>query len=174
LCNWGPADQTTFNLLRFGESGSQQNQLQWINSSGGTFSNTLFALNTWYTISCVYDGSTCKLYINGEFDNSFNAAGQAYTWGALELGMSYAGYQNSQRFLGRMAEVRFWNRPLSQTEIQQNLCGADPSAAGLVSYYKMNEGSGQTFFDATGKGRDMVWKKAAVVWNSDAINKCSQ
>ncbi|MBS1662268.1 MAG: DUF1735 and LamG domain-containing protein [Bacteroidetes bacterium] len=174
LCNWGPADQTTFNLLRFGEAGSDTAQLQWINSAGGMFSNLRFAKNTWYNISCVCDGSNYKLYINGTLDNSFTATGPGFTWGALELGMSYAGYQNSQRFLGRTAEVRFWNRPLSQTEIQQNLCGADPSAPGLVSYWKMNEGSGQTFFDATGNGRNMVWTKAAVVWNKDSVNKCAQ
>lgn len=174
LCNWGPVDQSMFNLLRFGEAGSQQNQLQWINSSGSCFSNTLFALNTWYTLSCVYDGSTCKLYIDGNLDNSFDASGQVYEFGALELGMSYAGYQNAQRFLGRMAEVRFWNRPLSKTEIQQNLCGVDATANGLVGYWKMNEGTGNTFFDRTGNGRDMVWKKAPVVWNSDPINKCAQ
>ncbi len=174
LCNWGPADQTTFNLLRFGEAGSQQNQLQWINSSGGVFSNTLFALNTWYTISCTYDGSICNLYVNGNLDNSFAATGQLYTFGALELGMSYAGYQQAQRFLGRTAEIRFWNRPLSQTEIQQNLCGVDPSASGLIAYWPLNEGSGQTFYDLTGNGRNMVWKKAAVVWNADSVNKCAQ
>jgi hypothetical protein len=174
LCNWGPADQSTFNLLRFGEAGSQQNQLQWINSSGGVFSNTLFALGQWYSISCTYDGSICNLYVNGVLDNSFSATGQVYTFGALELGMSYAGYQQAQRFLGRCAEIRFWNRPLSATEIAQNLCGVDPSAPGLVAYWKMNEGSGQTFFDATGGGRNMVWKKAAVVWNTDSVNKCAQ
>jgi hypothetical protein len=174
LCNWGPVDQSMFNLLRFGEAGSQQNQLQWINSSGSVFSNTLFSLGRWYSISCVYDGSTCKLYIDGVLDNSFDAAGQIYELGAIELGMSYAGYQNAQRFLGRIAEIRFWNRPLSKTEIEQNLCGVDAAANGLVAYWKMNEGTGNAFTDRTGGGRDMLWKKAPVVWNADPVNKCAQ
>ena len=174
LCNWGPADQTTFNLLRFGEAGSDTNQLQWINSAGGMFSNTRFALHTWYSIACVCDGNNYSMYVNGVLDNSFAVSGQAYTWGALELGMSYAGYQKAQEFLGRMAEIRFWNRPLSPTEIQQNLCAVDPTATGLVSYWKLDEGSGQEFHDLTGNGRDMIWKKAAVVWNSDSVNKCAQ
>jgi hypothetical protein len=174
LCNWGPADQSTFSLLRFGEAGSDTNQLQWINSAGGMFSNTRFALNTWYSISCVCDGSSYRMYVNGNLDNSFDASGQSFTWGALELGMSYAGYQQAQRFLGRAAEIRFWNRPLSQTEIQQNLCAVDPTAPGLVSYWKLNEGSGQTFYDLTGNGRNMTWRAAPVVWNSDSVNKCAQ
>jgi hypothetical protein len=174
LCNWGPVDQHLFNLLRFGEAGSQQNQLQWINSSGSVFSNTLFALSRWYTISCTYDGSSCKLYVDGVLDNSFDASGQVYELGAIELGMSYAGYQTAQRFLGRIAEIRFWNRPLSKTEIAENLCGVDATAPGLVSYWKMNEGTGNSFSDRTGNGRDMIWKKAPVVWNSDPANKCAQ
>ena len=174
ICNWGPVDQSMFNLLRFGESGSQQNQLQWINSSGSCFSNTLFSLNRWYTISCVYNGSSCKLYIDGNLDNSFDAAGQIYQFGAIELGMSYPGYQNSQRFLGRIAEIRFWNRPLSKTEIQEGICGVDAAASGLVSYWKLNEGSGNTFFDRTGNGRNMIWRKAPVAWNSSSDNKCAQ
>ena len=174
LCNWGPQDQSTFNLLRFGEAGSDTNQLQWINSAGGMFSNTRFALKTWYTISCVCDGSSYRMYVNGNLDNSFDASGQTYTWGALELGMSYAGYQVAQRFLGRAAEIRFWNRPLSQTEIQGNLCAVDPNAPGLVSYWKLNEGSGQTFTDLTGGGRNITWRMAPVVWNSDSVNKCAQ
>ncbi len=174
LCNWGPVDQHLFNLLRFGEAGSQQNQLQWINSSGSCFSTTLFSLNKWYTISCVYNGSSCKLYVDGDLDNSFDATGQVYELGAIELGMSYAGYQTSQRFLGRIAEIRFWNRVLSKTEIQEGLCGVDAASNGLVGYWKLNEGSGKTFFDRTGNGRNMVWNKAPVVWNTASDNKCAQ
>lgn len=175
LCNWGPVDQSMFNLLRFGEAGSQQNQLQWINSAGSVFSNTLFALGKWYTISCVYDGSTCKMYVDGTLDNSFDGLSKTYTFGALELGMSYPTYQSPQRFLGRIAEIRFWNRALSKTEIQEGICGVDASAHGLVSYWKLDEGSGNTFYDRTGNGRNITWTKAPVVWNIDPVNnKCAQ
>jgi hypothetical protein len=173
LCNWGPADQLTFNLLRFGESGSAQNQLQWINSSGSVFSNTLFATGQWYMISCVYTGTECDLYINGVLDSEFPAQNQVYDWGALELGMSYAGYQTAQEFLGLAGEVRFWNRPLTATEIQAGLCGVDAAAPGLVSYWKLNEGEGNTFYDLTGNGRNMTWP-VAPTWNLSLTNLCAQ
>jgi hypothetical protein len=137
LSNWGPVDESMFNLLRFGEAGSQYNQLQWINSSGQCFSNTLFTTGKWYTLSCVYNGSTCRLYIDGVLDNSFDATGQVYTFGALELGMSFAGYENAQRFLGRIAEVRFWNRPLSRTDIQEGLCGVDAAAGFIICILRL-------------------------------------
>jgi hypothetical protein len=87
--------------------------------------------------------------------------------------MSFAGFQNAQRFLGRVAEIRFWNRPLSRTDIQEGLCGVDAAASGLLGYWKLNEGTGNIFYDRTGNGRDMTWPKA-VVWNSDSNNKCAQ
>jgi hypothetical protein len=173
LSNWGPTDESLPNLLRFGEAGSKINQLQWVSAEGSVFSTTEFATKTWYTISCVYDGSTYKMYVDGKLDASFEGAGKVYQLGALELGMSYPGYQTSQRFLGRIAEVRFWDRSLSLNEIQEGLCGVDAAANGLVSYWKMNEGEGNTFYDRTGHGRTMVWPKAAV-WNTDNNNKCAQ
>jgi hypothetical protein len=173
LCNWGPVDESMPNLLRFGEAGSKINQLQWVSAEGSMFSTTEFATKTWYSISCVYDGNSYKMYVNGKLDGGFEGAGKVYQLGALELGMSFAGYQTSQRFLGKIAEIRFWNRPLSITEIQEGLCGVDAAATGLVAYWKMNEGEGNTFFDRTGNGRNMVWPKPAV-WNTDADNKCAQ
>lgn len=173
LSNWGPVDESLPNLLRFGEAGSKINQLQWVSAEGSTFSKTEFATKTWYTISCVYDGSTYKMYVNGKFDSGFDGAGKVYQLGALEIGMSYSGYQSAQRFLGRVAEIRFWDRPLSPTEVQEGICGVDASSAGLVAYWKMNEGEGNIFYDRTGKGRNMTWPKA-VIWNADSFNKCAQ
>ncbi|WP_345955778.1 DUF1735 and LamG domain-containing protein [Mucilaginibacter sp. PAMB04168] len=173
LSNWGPVDESLPNLLRFGEAGSKINQLQWVSAGGSAFSTTEFATKTWYTISCVFDGSTYRMYVNGKLDASFEGAPKTYQLGALEIGMSYAGYQTAQRFLGRVAEIRFWDRPLSLTEIQEGLCGVDAGANGLMGYWKMNEASGNTFFDRSGHGRDMAWPKA-VTWITDINNKCAQ
>lgn len=173
LSNWSSTSETLPNLLRFGEAGSLINQLQWVSGQGSMFSKTEFALRTWYTISCTYDGSTYKMYVNGKFDGSFDGVGKVYEFGMLELGMSYAGYQSAQRFLGRVAEVRFWDRALSATEINEGICGVDAGSAGLVSYWKMNEGTGNIFYDRTGKGRNMTWP-VTPVWNADLVNKCAQ
>jgi len=173
LSNWGPPDESMFNLLRFGEGGSEVNQLQWINSSGSVFSKTRFDLKRWYTISCVYTGLKCRLYIDGVLDSEFDAEGQVYSFGLLEIGMSYSGYQNAQRFLGRVAEIRLWNRALSRAEIQGGLCGVYSGSNGLIAYWKLNEGSGQVFYDATGNGYDITWPYT-VVWNSDPDNKCAE
>lgn len=173
LCNWGPVDQSLPNLLRFGEAGSLINQLQWVSAEGSVFSTTQFTTGVWYTISCVYNGTSYKMYVNGVYDSGFDGAGKVYQLGALEIGMSYAGYQSAQKFLGDVAEIRFWNRALSPTEIQEGICGVDAAASGLVGYWKMNEGAGNIFYDRTGNGRNMTWP-VTPVWTGTAANKCAQ
>ncbi len=173
LSNWGPADEAYPNLLRFGEFGSDQDQLQWVAPGGSTFSTTRFATKTWYTVTCVFDGAKYMMYVNGKLDSSFDGSPRTFELGALELGMSYGGYQFSQRIDARISEIRLWNKALSRTELANGLCGVDAKADGLIAYYKMNEGSGNVFYDRTGNGRDMTWP-ATAVWIKDDSNKCVQ
>lgn len=135
-----------FNLWRFGELSDAINQLQWINSAGKVSSNTLFATNTWYTISCVFDGNTCSMYVNGVLDASFAAPGQTFHFDTFELG--YGG----QNLAGNISEFRLWSRALSVGEIQNGLCVVDPASKGLLAYWKFNEGTGATITDYSGHG----------------------
>lgn len=190
LCNFGPKDESITNLLRFGENGQAVNSLQWVSPGGGLISSTRFNLGQWYTISLTFDGSVYTMYVNGVKDAQLTG-NKGTKFQRLELGMSWTGYGGSQRFVGRIAEVRLWNRALTTSELQLGLCGVDPKSEGLVSYWKMNEGTGYLFKDATGNGYDMDWsntwrevtegqglvkqdKSGAVSWLIDNKNKCNQ
>ncbi len=188
LCNWGGNGGQ--NMLRFGEEGMDRNQLQWVSPSGSVPSKTLFAPNRWYTITMTFDGSKYVLYVDGVKDNELAGTSQ-FAFSKFEIGMSWAGYNSSQRTNGRIAEVRLWNKALASSEIQVGLCGVDPKTEGLVAYWKMNEGSGHIFHDLTGNGYDLNWsdtwrsptesdiyqnydKSSSVKWVIDDNNKCNQ
>nr|WP_319998403.1 DUF1735 and LamG domain-containing protein [uncultured Draconibacterium sp.] len=190
LCNFGPKDESITNLLRFGENGQDINSLQWVSPGGSIISSTRFNLNQWYTITLTFDGSNYIMYVNGVKDAEL-AGTTATEFQRLELGMSWTGYPSIQRFNGRVAEIRLWNRPLSSSEIQIGLCGVDPTSEGLVAYWKLNEGEGHIFRDATGNGYNMDWssvwreissgaglseedKSNEVNWIFDDNNKCNQ
>lgn len=191
LSNFCPIDESVTNLLRFGENGQDVNSLQWVTPGGGLVSQTRFNTGQWYTISLTFDGSKYVMYVDGIKDSEL-AGTKGTTFQRLELGMSWydsgtpaSSYPYRQRFLGRIAEVRLWNRPLSTSELQIGLCGVDPESEGLVAYWKLNEGEGHVFHDATGNGYDMDWSKAwqnetqydksgYVRWLFDENNKCSQ
>ena len=181
------------NMFRFGESGYDAHCLQWINPSdaGRYQSNTLFQTHQWYLISCTYDGSTFAMYVNGELDGTTTGEGKYLPFQRYEMGMSWGGYRNSQFFSGRFCEIRVWDRALSASEIQGGMCGVDPNSKGLLAYWKMNEGTGAHFADATGHGYDMDWTRTArddrengvmvdhdysqfIQWISDESNKCAQ
>ena len=56
-------------------------------------------------------------------------------------------------FNGEIDEVRIWNTARTNPEIQQNyMSTVDPASTGLVAYYKLDETSGTTAYDATSHG----------------------
>lgn len=191
VCSFEEKDESNASMLRFGEAGMDGNQLQWVSPIGSIPSSTRFAANKWYMISLVYDGSTMTMYVNGVKDASANGSVASVNFQRFELGMSWGGYNYSQFFPGRISEVRVWNRALSASEIVNGICGVDSKSKGLVAYWKMNEGFGHIFHDATGNGYDMDWNDTwradyesglvhhtdygdHLTWIKDDNNKCSQ
>ena len=189
LCAFTSKDESNGNMLRFGEDGNTIDALQWCSPAGNFFANTKFSPQQWYLISLTYDGSKFTLYVDGVKDTEFAGTGDC-TFQRMEIGMSWAStYRNRQRFLGRIAEIRVWNRPLSTGELQMGVCGVDPASAGLKAYWKFNEGTGYIFHDATGNGYDMDWSNTwrapgegdieainlsqYVTWAEDDKNKCN-
>jgi len=63
---------------------------------------------------------------------------------------------------GRFAEVRLWDRPIQQTEMRErmwySLAGDE---AGLIGYWKLDEGAGNTAFDSAPNPHDGVISGAA-------------
>lgn len=193
MCQFTSKSESRSSMLRFGENGQDVNSLQWVNPSGGLISTTRFSTERWYTISLTYDGSRFTMYVDGVKDVDGEADGDPVEFQRLELGMSWGGgYPAKQYFNGRVAEIRVWNRALSPAEIQLGLCGVDTQAEGLVAYWKLNEGEGHIFNDATGHGYDIDWSKTvrdmsengvlvdtpsaadALSWDNDEKNKCAQ
>ncbi len=156
------------NMFRFGENGSAGGDiLQWVLPGGRCFSSTHFKTNRWYLVSCTYDGSTFKMYVDGVEDAQTSGSGKATPFQRFELGMSWGNYRSSQFFDGRLCEVRVWNRALTASEISTGFAGVNAHSDGLVAYWKMNEGEGHIFHDATGHGYDMDWTDT---WRDDREN----
>ncbi|MEQ6119125.1 DUF1735 domain-containing protein [Reichenbachiella sp. MALMAid0571] len=190
LSNFCPIDESITNLLRFGENGQDVNSLQWVSPGGGLISSTRFNTGQWYTISLTFDGSTYIMYVDGVKDAEL-AGTKGTVFQRLELGMSWfdsgtasSSYPYRQRFLGRIAEIRLWDRGLTSSELQLGICGVDPASEGLLAYWKLNDGEGHVFKDATGNGYDMDWSESwqngnqydktdYVNWIADDENRCS-
>ncbi len=95
----------------------------------------------WQHWAWIYDGSQCKLYIDGNLIGSTTASGQITNTGiSFAIGKStLAGFNFV--YGGRIDEVSVWSKALTQSEVQdimdEELTGTEPD---LQLYYKMNQG----------------------------------
>lgn len=193
LAFWTNQWESTTIGLRYGELGNPNNSLQLIGALGGAFAYG-FNANQWYTISLSYDGNKCIMYVDGVKAAEVSGS-MVLDFSRMQFGQVWGGYDTRQYFNGRIAECRVWNRALTAGEIKLNLCGADPNADGLLAYWKLNEGAGHIFHNASKEGAkyDMDWtkvywdpggvgndnltladKSSFVTWTADELNKCSQ
>jgi len=177
--------------LRYAELGNPGNSLQLIGSLGSAFAYN-FNANQWYTISLAYDGTTLRMYVDGVMQAAVTGS-FVFEFNRLNLGQSWGGYDTKQYVNGRIGECRVWSRCLTASEIQLNLCGADPNSNGLLAYWKLNEGTGAIFHNSASSGAqyNMDWTKVwwdqagsgtllqadksqYITWTNDILNKCSQ
>jgi hypothetical protein len=97
------------------------------------------ALNTWVHIAGTYDGITLRLYINGvESVASIENLAIPASTGPWVLGRT----TDAEVYLdGKMDEIRIWNTTRTPAEILANYKNQVPdNSAGLIAYYKMNQG----------------------------------
>lgn len=191
MCLSGGGDGS--NMFRFDESGLPSGSLQWVLPGGSLVSNTSFKNGKWYFITCTYDGTDYKLYIddNASPDKTVSVPGKSWIFKKFELGMSWTSYQYGQYFQGRLAEIRLWNKTLSPSAIATGMCGVDPNSDGLVAYWKMDQSSGHIIEDKTGHGYNMdwsdTWREAQegkgethfdysgnIHWGIDELNRCAE
>lgn len=155
-------------LLRIGDAGVPDTQLQIACSQNQTNSDMNFTLGKWTHVACVFDKGYTTVYFDGRKVLDRASAGRSsVTWGAYGsdkgevngryfwLSYSYA----SDRYLdGEMSEVRIWDRCLTEEEINSDnhFYTVDPNSTGLIAYWKLDEGSGTLLKDSSPNGNDLT------------------
>ncbi|MEO8138479.1 MAG: alpha/beta fold hydrolase [Gemmatimonadota bacterium] len=108
---------------------------------------------TWYHVAAENDGTTLRIYLNGQFEASVASLGTMCAQPGTPVTIGKTGPNSQFYFPGDIDDVRIWDGARSQTEIQQNmrtrLTGFE---SGLVGYWRFDEGVGATAFDATVQG----------------------
>lgn len=103
------------------------------------FSSQTLPVGTWQHIAFTRQSGTWSLYLNGIKVPTTRPNDTPNT----PSGNSYIGARqgNLENFNGEIDEVRFWNRGLTQCEIQNNSnTELSSGQIGLVAYYKFNQG----------------------------------
>lgn len=139
-------------LLRIGDAGVPDNQLQLATSNGNvTDSSWQFDTGRWILVGFTFDSSTGEstLWLDGVKKATMTSSYRSsVNWGtqSFYVGKSY----DDNRWLdGCIAEARVWNRILSDAELADTMqyYTVPVDSEGLVSYWKFNEGAGTLIHD---------------------------
>ncbi len=125
-------------------SGNAGSPMEFLSSNGGIL------LNQWNHVAATYDGTTKRIYINGnEVASSTNGTGTiTYTpSNNIRIG-KYEDSDEQYYFKGEIDEVRIWNTVRTQEQI--NEFKSTPIQSGyqdMIAYWQFNEATGTTVID---------------------------
>lgn len=151
-------------LLRIGDAGVPDNQLQFANSRKNiTDPAWQFETKKWTFMTFTYDKNSgeIKVYFNGvQKGDTYTMPGISIDWNKSDFYIGWS-WEDGRTFNGNMSECRIWNRVLTQDEIMEpnHFYTVDPESEGLVAYWKMDEGNGMVFHDSA-NGYDLVCNSA--------------
>ena len=88
--------------------------------TGGVWGKTVIDPEKWYHIVGLYDGSEMKLYVDGTLESAVKQGGDVDQAGPLLFG-TFGG----EKFIGRLDEVIFFNRGITEAEIAELMKGVE-------------------------------------------------
>ncbi|MEM9547334.1 MAG: LamG-like jellyroll fold domain-containing protein [Bacteroidota bacterium] len=133
----------------------------------------------WHTLSVSFDrDGQMRMYENGMFlsESSIASIGDITNGADLMFGTDI---NVAYDYNGSIAEVRLWDKVLSDQEIIDYACDAvtssHPSYSNLIGYWKMNEAQGTQVDDQTTNANhgiisDAIWYSADSIWIYDYSN----
>lgn len=157
-------DETHFILLRFEDPQSDNDDFKAHSLVQVVGRNRLylnpsksFKPNEWQHLALVCDGSSYRMYINGVDAGVLSIPSGATTFSDVNwfcLGDDPFSRWRNCKIL--MSEARIWSVARSASQIQNNMTQVSPKSTGLEAYWRFNEGEGNVFEDATGKGHTLT------------------
>lgn len=160
VSKWGSGSDAAYHVAITNEFGMDRKfQFGTRDAPNGSntfaFSSTSLENDVWQHVVAVFDNGEGRIYINGQLDATQSGMHVPQnTAQTVSLARERSGIP--KYFSGLIDEVRIWNVARSAQEIADNmnvkLTGSEP---GLVAYWQLDEGSGDTATDATGNAHDM-------------------
>ncbi|MFC6225314.1 LamG-like jellyroll fold domain-containing protein [Hymenobacter artigasi] len=176
-----PTAMGAYGIIGWGNygTGPQVNALRLFNDGRGIglenywwgpdlVTNTANLSGSWHHVAATYNAATNTrtLYLDGVAISSDNPGPHAVpNANNLTIGTT----NGNEYFNGRIDEVRVWSvaRTAAQLSITKGT-GLPGGTAGLLAYYRLNEGSGTTTADATGTAANLATFVNGPAWTTDA------
>ena len=117
-----------------------------------------YNVNQWHHFFATFDSGIAKIYVDGvEVQSSdWTTHGTSITLSNRNLSIGNL-YASSQPFGGRVSQVRFYDKALSQQEVEflssVGSSGVDPTLANLQGFWKLDDGAGDFAQDSSGNNK---------------------
>ncbi|UTW64117.1 T9SS type A sorting domain-containing protein [bacterium SCSIO 12741] len=149
-------DKGNYNFL-FMAGPNGQSGLGFYNTSGGwTYGSGVVPTNQWVHVAMTWNQSTgyISFYLNGSLMSTHYRGGSLnYDSGNLNIGRQDPASCQCNIMSGQIDELRLWNVARSGSQIASDYSTSiNPATSGLVAYWKFNETSGSSTYDATSNG----------------------
>ncbi|MBK7761809.1 MAG: HYR domain-containing protein [Bacteroidetes bacterium] len=112
-------------------------KLMFWGENNDVIGSTLINDGNWHHVAVTYDGTTIKLYVDGNLDGTGTPSLNTLLSGNFHIGRDT--YTN-WAFNGSVDEIRFWNLNISQAQIQANMNNELNAQTGLLAVYHFNQG----------------------------------
>jgi hypothetical protein len=110
---------------------------------------------TWYHIAFTFDGTSTKVYVDGNLENTWDFAGTH--WQRVNPGVYFGAHSGGgNAFDGKLDDIRIYDYALSATNIASLSGATGEPASGPVAWYKLDETSSGTVSDSSGNGYNGV------------------
>ncbi len=166
LSKYSAPQNTAYNiyLMDTGHVSFYLGQTGAFTTAGRLLTSQPMTNNVWAHIVATWDGTTKRLYVNGQLDASEPFAGPIFdTAEPVRVG-SYGAFGVAAEFFdGQIDSPAIYNRPLTPAEIQQRFAERadynqqNPGVLpGAVAQWNFEERDGNVLVDATGNGHDLT------------------
>ncbi|MGE5506562.1 MAG: LamG-like jellyroll fold domain-containing protein, partial [Actinomycetota bacterium] len=157
---------TVFDAFDYAGNGAPQNGYKlmtdstgthaWLDVCSGGVNNTVvgttnIADGKWHNIAASYDGSTMRLYVDGTLDGTTSVSNGLGAGSNSPL-IGTDSYYPSRTFNGDIADLNVWHEARTATQVQQDMSHqVSGNETNLVAAFRLDEASGTTLVDATGR-----------------------
>lgn len=130
-------------VLRAGANGTLSFNFSGVGTWREVASAPTMIAGRWYHVAGTYDGTTLRVYINGQEVGTSTYVGVIAN-GNYDLYIGRAAYTvgGTRYFDGNIEEVRIWNTALPPSQIRDYMCqkinAAHPSLGSLVAHYNFD------------------------------------
>lgn len=165
-------DKGNYNFLWSLNANSNGNKMGFYtrNTGAWVYSTGIVPENTWTHVAITLSAGTLTFYINGVAAGASNPVTFSQDGLEMNIGRQQPTFCVCNHFNGTMDELRIWNVVRTQAQIQGNSNNTIPTnSAGLVAYYKFDEGTGITTADATSNGNSGTLVNAPI-WQVPATS----